>query len=195
MERLKLSIALDDRFEEGELQRIAEALGGAFDLKNRTYMLKASEESPPTAVFSFGEITGENIPYLLGVIRSDYWKKARKEISRILARRRDGEAPLVSFECSIGGVKANMRCRTSDQRSLEAAFEHLYSALDSLWTLAHNKNLPRSPSQIYLGYNEASKKYRIDRAVVLGTDFGEYEFDEKGGKWSKIASRQSDQRA
>jgi len=188
MEKLKLTIALDQHFNEKELHKIAEALGGAFELKNRTYILETSEDNPPTAAFSFGEITRENIPYLLGVIKSDYWRKARREISKILGKRREDEEPLISFECSVEGVKANMRCRTSDQKILEAAFEHLHLALDTLWSLAHKKNLPGPKSQIYFGFHEPSKKFRIDRAVVLGADFGEYEFDEKSEKWSKVAS-------
>ena len=188
MEKLKLTIALDQHFTEKELQKIAEALGGTFELKNRTYMLKTSEESPPTAVFSFGEITKENIPYLLGVTKSDNWKKARKEISKILGKRREDEEPLISFECSVEGVKANMRCRVSDQKMVEAAFENLHLALDNLWSLAYKRNLPGQMLQIYFGFHEPSKRFRIDRAVVLGADFGEYEFDEKSEKWSKIAS-------
>lgn len=188
MEKLKLTIALDQHFTEEELRKIAEALGGAFELKNRTYMMKTSEESPPTAVFSFGEITRENIPYLLGVVKSDYWKKARKEISKMLGKRREDEEPLVSFECSVEDVKANMRCRTSDQKMVEAAFEHLHLALDTLWSLAYGKKLPGPKSQIYFGFHEPSKRFRIDRAVVLGKDFAEYEFDEKNEKWGKVAS-------
>ncbi len=190
MERLKLTIGLDQNFTEKELHKIAEAFGGAFDLKDRTYILKTSEESPPTAVFALGEITVKNIPQILGVMKSDYWKKAAKKISKTLSKRRKDEEPMISFECTVEGLDANMRCRTSNNEIVEAAFGHLDSALESLWELSQKKNLPGSKTHVYMGYHEPTKSFRIDRAIVLGTDFGEYEFDEKARSWRKISRTQ-----
>ena len=189
MKKLQLTIALDQNYTEKELHKIAETLGRAFELKDRTYILKTSEDSPPTAMFSFGEITKENLPYILGVVKSDYWKKVRKEISKMLSNRRKGEEPIISFECSIEDIKASMKCRTDKHKIVESAFEHLYSALDLLWSLAYQKNIPGKKVQLYLGFDESKKTFRIDRAVVLGPEFGEYQFDEKTRKWSKMSSK------
>jgi len=189
MKRLQLTIALDHNFTEKELHEIAEAVGGAFELKDRTYILETSEEGPPTVVFSFGEISKENLPSLLGVIKSDYWKKARKEISKILSKRRNDDEPMVSFECVIGGVKASMKCRTDKQKIVESAFERLDLALESLWILTQSKNVPGEKMLIYLGFDDSKKIFRIDRAVVLSPEFGEYMFDEKAQKWSKVGQK------
>ena len=186
MNRLQLTIALDQNFNEKELHKIAESLGGAFELKDRVYMLKSSEESPPTAVFALGQVTKDNLPYILGVIKSEYWKKAKKEIAQTLGKRRKDEDPLISFECSFDTLKANIRCRSSDRKVIESAFEHLDLALESLWTLIQKKNLPSTKAQVYLGFHEPTKIFRIDRLVVLGREFAEYEYDEKKQIWSQI---------
>jgi len=185
--RLQLTIALDQNFNEKELRKIAESLGGAFELKDRVYMLKSSEESPPTAVFALGQVTKDNLPYILGVIKSEYWKKAKKEIAQTLGKRRKDEDPLISFECSFDTLKANIRCRSSDRKVIETAFEHLDLALESLWTLIQKKDLPSTKAQVYLGFHEPTKIFRIDRLVVLGREFAEYEYDEKKQIWSQIA--------
>lgn len=187
MNRLQLTIALDQNFNEKELRKIAESLGGAFELKDRVYMLKSSEESPPTAVFALGQVTKDNLPYILGVIKSEYWKKAKKEIAQTLGKRRKDEDPLISFECSFDTLKANIRCRSSDRKVIETAFEHLDLALESLWTLIQKKDLPSTKAQVYLGFHEPTKIFRIDRLVVLGREFAEYEYDEKKQIWSQIA--------
>jgi geranylgeranyl pyrophosphate synthase len=184
--RLQLTIALDQNFNEKELHKIAESLGGAFELKDRVYMLKSSEESPPTAVFALGQVTKDNLPYILGVIKSEYWKKAKKEIAQTLGKRRKDEDPLISFECSFDTLKANIRCRSSDRKVIETAFEHLDLALESLWTLIQKKDLPSTKAQVYLGFHEPTKIFRIDRLVVLGREFAEYEYDEKKQIWSQI---------
>ena len=186
MNRLQLTIALDQNFNEKELHKIAESLGGAFELKDRVYMLKSSEEGPPTAVFALGQVTKDNLPYILGVIKSEYWKKAKKEIAQTLGKRRKDEDPLISFECSFDTLKANIRCRSSDRKVIESAFEHLDLALESLWTLIQKKNLPSTKAQVYLGFHEPTKIFRIDRLVVLGREFAEYEYDEKKQIWSQI---------
>lgn len=187
MNRLQLTIALDQNFNEKELHKIAESLGGAFELKDRVYMLKSSEESPPTAVFALGQVTKDNLPYILGVIKSEYWKKAKKEIAQTLGKRRKDEDPLISFECSFDTLKANIRCRSSDRKVIETAFERLDLALESLWALIQKKDLPSTKAQVYLGFHEPTKIFRIDRLVVLGREFAEYEYDEKKQIWSQIA--------
>ncbi|MGQ9543288.1 MAG: hypothetical protein ACUVTM_04270 [Candidatus Bathyarchaeia archaeon] len=187
MERLQLTVALDQNFSEKELHKIAEAFGRAFNLKDRVYMLKASEENPPTAVFSFGEISTEKLPYLLGVMKSEYWRRVRKDVSKILSKRRKGEDPMVSFECVLEGLSVKFRCRTSDREIMEAAFERLDSALENLWSLTRKGEMPFQKAQVYLGFHEPTRTYRIDRAVVLTPEFGEYEYDEKTGKWSKVS--------
>jgi len=189
MKRLQLTIALDQNFTEEELRKIAEAVGGAFELKDRTYILKTPEEGPPTAAFSFGEISKENLPSLLGVIKSDYWKEARKEISKILSKRRNDEEPIISFECAIEGVKASMKCRTDNHKIVESAFERLDLALESLWIITQKKNVPGQKPQLYLGFDDSKKIFRIDRAIVLGPEAGEYIFDEKAQKWSKVGQK------
>lgn len=190
VEKLKLTVALDQNFSEKELHKIAEALGGAFDLKERAYILKASEEHPPTAAFVFGQISGESLPRILGVIKSDYWKRAKKDVSKILSKRRRGEDPMVSFECEVENLNAKMRCRSGDRKIVEAALERLDSAIESLWVLSQKKSLPGPKAQVYLGFHEPTRSFRIDRAVVLGPEFGEYEYDEKTGKWSKVSLKQ-----
>ena len=149
MDKLQLTIALDQNFSEKELVKISENLGGAFELKDRTYILKATEDKPPTAVFALGNISEKNLPSLLGVIKSEYWKKAAKNISKILGKRRGGDDPLISFECSIESLRAYMRCKTSDRKVIQAIFEHLDSALEYLWHLFQKDNIPSSKSQIY----------------------------------------------
>ena len=191
MDRLQLTIALDQNFSEKELANISENLSGAFELKDKTYILKASEDKPPTAVFAFGNISEKNLPSLLGVIKSDYWKKAAKDISKILGKRRKGDDPLISFECSIESLRAFMRCKTSNRKVIQQIFEHLDSALEYLWHMFQKENLPSSKAQIYFGFNEKSGTFRIDRAVVLQPDFAEYEFDEKKMKWNKIGVKDS----
>ncbi|WP_455368941.1 hypothetical protein [[Eubacterium] cellulosolvens] len=191
MDRLQLTIALDQNFSEKELTKISENLGGAFELKDRTYILKATEDKPPTAVFALGNISEKNLPSLLGVIKSEYWKKAAKNISKILGKRRRGDDPLTSFECSIESLRAYMRCKTSNRKVIQAIFEHLDSALEYLWYLVQKEILPSSNAQIYLGFHEKSGAFRIDRAVVLQPDFAEYEFDEKDIKWNKIGVKDS----
>ena len=191
MNRLQLTIALDQNFNEKELHKIAESLGGAFELKDRVYMLKSSEESPPTAVFALGQVTKDNLPYILGIIKSEYWKKAKKKIAETLGKRRKDEDPLISFECSFDTLKANIRCRSSNRKVIETAFERLDLALESLWTLIQKKDLPSTKAQVYLGFHEPTKIFRIDRLVVLGREFAEYEYDEKKQKWSQIAPRKT----
>ena len=148
MDRLQLTIALDQNFSEKELAKISENLGGAFELKDRTYILKATEDKPPTAVFALGNISEKNLPSLLGVIKSEYWKKAAKNISKILGKRRRGDAPMISFEYSIESLRVYMRCKTSDRKVIQAIFEHLDSALEYLWHLVQKENLPSSKAQI-----------------------------------------------
>jgi hypothetical protein len=60
-----------------------------------------------------------------------------------------------------------------------------------LWHLVQKEKLPSSKAQIYLGFDEKSEAFRIDRAVVLQPDFAEYEFDEKNVKWNKIGVKDS----
>jgi hypothetical protein len=191
MDRLQLTIALDQNFSEKELAKISESLGGAFELKDRTYIIKATEDKPPTAVFALGNISDKNLPSLLGVIKSEYWKKAAKNISKILGKRRRGDAPLISFECSIESLRAYLRCKTSNSKVIQAIFEHLDSALEYLWHLVQKEKIPFSKAQIYFGFNEKSGAFRIDRAVILQPDFAEYEFDEKDMKWNKICMKDS----
>jgi hypothetical protein len=191
MDRLQLTIALDQNFSEKELVRISENLGGAFELKDRTYILKATEDKPPTAVFALGNISDKNLPSLLGVIKSEYWKKAAKNISKILGKSRRGEAPMISFELSIESLKAYMRCKTSNRKVIQAIFEHLDSPLEYLWYLVQKEKLPSSKAQIYCGFHEKMGAFIIDRAVVLQPKFAEYEFDEKNMKWNKIGVKDS----
>ena len=191
MDRLQLTIALDQNFSEKELAKISENLAGAFELKDRTYILKATEDKPPTAVFALGNISEKTLPSLLGVIKSEYWKKAAKNVSKILGKSRRGDDPMISFECSIESLRAYMRCRTSDRKVIQAIFEHLDSPLEYLWYLVQKEKLPSSKAQIYFGFNEKSESFRIDRAVVLQPDFSEYEFDEKNMKWNKIGAKDS----
>jgi hypothetical protein len=191
MDRLQLTIALDQNFSEKELANISENLSGAFELKDRTYILKATEDKPPTAVFALGNISEKNLPSVLGVIKSDYWKKAAKNISKILGKRRSGDNPMISFECSIENLRAYMRCKTSNRKVIQRIFEHLDLALEYLWYMFQKENLPSSKAQIYFGFNEKSGTFRIDRAVVLQPDFAEYEFDEKNMKWNKIGVKDS----
>ena len=161
MDRLQLTIALDQNFSEKELVNISENLSGAFELKDRTYILKATEDKPPTAVFALGNISDKNLPSVLGVIKSDYWKKAAKNISKILGKRRSADDPMISFECSIENLRAYMRCKTSNRKVIQRIFEHLDSALEYLWYMFQKENLPSSKAQIYFGFNEKSGTFRM----------------------------------
>jgi hypothetical protein len=187
MERLPLTIALDQNFSEKELRKVTEAFGRAFDIKDRVYMLKTSEENPPTAVFSFGQVSTEKLPYLLGVMKSDYWRRVKKDVSKILSKRRRGEDPMISFECTLEGFSVKLRCRSSDRKVVEAAFERLDSAVENIWSLTRREDIPFKKAQVYVGFHEPTMNYRIDRAVILTPEFSEYEYDEKNGKWSKIS--------
>jgi hypothetical protein len=127
----------------------------------------------------------------LGIIKSEYWKKAKKKIAQTLGKRRNDEDPLISFECSFDTLKANIRCRSSNRKVIETAFERLDLALESLWALIQKKDLPSTKAQVYLGFHEPTKIFRIDRLVVLGREFAEYEYDEKKQKWSQIVPRKT----
>ena len=142
-------------------------------------------------MFALGNISEKNLPSLLGVIKSEYWKKAAENISKILGKRRRGDDPMISFECSMESLRAYMRCKTSNRKVIQAIFEHLDSALEYLWHLVQKENLPSSKAQIYFRFHEKSGAFRIDRAVVLQPDFAEYEFDEKNVKWNKIGVNDS----
>ena len=63
--------------------------------------------------------------------------------------------------------------------SLRRAFSHLSQIVKS-------GNIPSDDLQIYCGFDEKAKEYKIDRAVVFTPNFEEHIFDEKRGRWLKV---------
>ena len=181
-----LTIVIDSCYKESEIDESLKDIAKIFEIDERVYAIKVPKDKTPKLVFSFGKLNGENFSKVCHNIDSDVWKSASKKIAKAVKQHKKGDSILV-FECNYGKAKARLTCRTKDSKVVRSAMESLKKAVGFLSRIVESKNIPSNELQIYCGFDEKAKEYKIDRAIALTPDFQEHIFDEKREKWHRVS--------
>ena len=185
MEKPMLTIAIDSCYKKNEIGESLKDIAKIFEIDERVYALKIPKDKTPKLVFSFGELNRENLSKVCHNIDSDVWKSASKKIGKVVKQRKKGDSILI-FECNYGETKARLTCRTKDSKVVRSAMDSLKKAFSFLSQIVKSGNIPSGELQIYCGFDEKAKDYKIDRAVAFTPNYQEHVFDEKRGKWCKV---------
>lgn len=185
MEKPKLTIAIDSYYKENEIKDPLKDIAKIFEIDERVYALKMPKDNTPTLVFSFGKLSGENFTRICNNFDSDAWKSAIKKIANVVKQCKKSDSILV-FECNYGKAKARLTCRTKNSKVVKSAMESLKRSINFLSQIVISGNIPSDELQIYCGFDEEAKEYKIDRAVSFNPNFREHIFDERKGKWTNV---------
>jgi hypothetical protein len=186
MDRTLLSIAVDSSYKESEIKNFLKDLVNIFDIEDRVYSLEKEEDKIPSIVISFGDLSGEKFSKVQNNLNSNFWKSASNKLAKIISKHGKEQDSILIFECNYKKARGRFTCRTKESKIAKSAMNSLESGFSFLTQIFKSEGIPSSEIQIYCGFDERDKEYKIDRAVTFTPKFQEYVYDEGNSKWNKI---------